>query len=694
MYIAKIVLRDWKAFETASFDFPAPTDDKNVILIGAPNGYGKTSLFEAIVLCLFGQDGMTLIGRESFLRGDRDRPKESYTNYLQRALHYQALDQGRRSCSVQLTFIDDDDQIEINRTWHYSDSGALRPKDEEVIIYEGLHRSPVGPEESDSIDRMEWYRDYIGKHLIPSSLAYFFLFDGEQVSELAEREMSAQVRGGIEGLLGIPILKSMAHDLRTYAGTRRRESPSGGDKTLSRMERELASLQTEVKEVEEHLESVRNPHQRLENDRNTLMRELSGFGAGSQALLQELYEQIKEIEKTRETLRTELEALLTKEFSFSLVGSALRSELKFQLRQESALKNWERGKSQGDSNLDEFITAMTNEVRNIVPPLTQDQHSAVLEISRRTWGQLWYPPPDGCSDGYLHPYLSDLDRSKLDELLTLVDAKGSRRVMELMSKISQQENRLTKLREEIHRTESIGPKIDEKRRELADVNERIQKLDKEIGATNNKLHTLRGMESQKNKEYSRLAHQLDQAKPSVRRFTRALEVAEMVDDIVSKAVPSQIEAVANEMTQAHKAMAHKKDLVERVSVDDDCNVQLLSSSGIDVRGFDLSAGEKQVFTQSLIWAVSSVSGRYFPMLIDTPLGRLDVDHRKGVLKHFSRRKQQIILLSTNTEVVGEYLDTISPHVQRRFLLQFERNGDAGRTIVHKDTYFQSEEKVS
>lgn len=63
MYLRAIRLRDWKAFTSATFDFPAPTRTKNVVLIGAKNGFGKTSLLEALILGLYGRDGMPVLAR-------------------------------------------------------------------------------------------------------------------------------------------------------------------------------------------------------------------------------------------------------------------------------------------------------------------------------------------------------------------------------------------------------------------------------------------------------------------------------------------------------------------------------------------------------------------------------------------------------------------------------------------------------
>jgi DNA sulfur modification protein DndD len=218
-------------------------------------------------------------------------------------------------------------------------------------------------------------------------------------------------------------------------------------------------------------------------------------------------------------------------------------------------------------------------------------------------------------------------------------------------------------------------------------------LDQEIGALKREMSALESQMNQKNTELTKLARQWHQAKPSLRRFMRALKVASMVDEIVAKAVPSQIEAIAAAMTRAHRSMAHKKDLVERIVIDENCDVKLLNADGMDLRGYDLSAGEKQIFTQALIAAVASVSGRRFPMVVDTPLGRLDIEHRMGVLRHLAQREHQVILLSTNTEVVGEYLHEIAPHVQKKYLAHFERVGDIGQSTVRPGYFDEAEVRL-
>lgn len=691
MYISQITLRDWKAYTTANFDFPAPGNGRNIILIGAPNGYGKTSLFEAIVLGMFGRDGLPLIARSPFSGGDKEGLAISYKNFLEKALHRGALAASRNSCSVKMTFVDDDGEpLEIQRIWHFNESGAYRPQDEEVHIYRGTTRRPVGPGTLEGNERADWFREYIAENLLPFTLAHFFMFDGEQVSILAEREMSAQVRAGIEGLLGIPVLKTLAKDLRSYAEVRRKDSPNVSDKTIEKLELERHQLTFEFDKKSERFAEIEPALVELKEEREHLTRELASFGAGSQALLQEQFEQIKNYERVIEQGRARLEDLLMKDIALALSGRGLREGLEKRLAEETVRERWENGRKQGDSNLERFLSAVERGITQISPALSDPQRDGVLDSARSAWEKLWYPPPDDCADEYLHPYLNEVERSKVIDRLEELDELAAPTIVELLHSIATNEEALQRLQDEVTRTEAVAPHVDKKRERLSQLNSEIQQLDQEIGAIKREISALESQINQKNTDLTKLAGQWDQAKPSVRRAIRALKVASMVDEIVAKAVPSQIEAIAAAMTHAHRSMAHKKDLVERIAIDENCDVKLLNADGMDLRGYDLSAGEKQIFTQALISAVSSVSGRGFPMVVDTPLGRLDIEHRKGVLKHLVQRKHQVILLSTNTEVVGEYLREIAPHVQKKYLVHFERVGDIGQSTA-RPGYFEEAE---
>jgi DNA sulfur modification protein DndD len=87
-------------------------------------------------------------------------------------------------------------------------------------------------------------------------------------------------------------------------------------------------------------------------------------------------------------------------------------------------------------------------------------------------------------------------------------------------------------------------------------------------------------------------------------------------------------------------------------------IALLDAFG-EIRKSDLSAGEKQLFAVAFIYALAKLSGRLMPFVIDTPLGRLDQQHRRRFVAGFlPNASHQVILLSTDTEIIGPLYDDI------------------------------------
>jgi DNA sulfur modification protein DndD len=136
-------------------------------------------------------------------------------------------------------------------------------------------------------------------------------------------------------------------------------------------------------------------------------------------------------------------------------------------------------------------------------------------------------------------------------------------------------------------------------------------------------------------------------------------------------------------------MAHRNDYLREVRITDDGSVVLSAPDGRDLRQWDLSAGEKQIFTQALFSSIAEVSERSFPLVIDTPLGRLDENHRLNVLKHVSSRNGQVILISTDTEVVGAFLAAIKNKVGKLYIIRTKVEGGVARSWV-EEGYFDGQ----
>jgi DNA sulfur modification protein DndD len=430
-------------------------------------------------------------------------------------------------------------------------------------------------------DEVDWRRTYVARNLLPHTLAAFFLFDGEQVQALADRDMSAQVRTGIEGLLGVQVLRELAGDLRKYADNRR--YTAGGatsTKLIEKIRNDLFVLEHELNECNEKLGAVRPELDRLTARRDHLTRELSSIGAGgSDATVKERFEELNRVKRALEDLWARLTVQITGEVSLALAGRELRLRARDRLMQEAVREEWEAGRRQGEAGLERFTGLMADGMQAFAPPLEHGHRDAVLRLVLESWDALWHPAPVGTAPDFRHEYAKGADRARVLDALQRVEHVSNESVLGLLKEIGRRDGERQKLENEIGQLEGISPQIEAKATELRSLNVTIDQLSVERGSLERSYDGISSQLGQKRQELARSTQSFQNAAPKLRLATTADRVAEVIDRIIQQAVPHQIAAVAEAMTRAFRAMSHKK-IVDRVEIDVNCGVKLLSSSGV------------------------------------------------------------------------------------------------------------------
>ena len=132
-------------------------------------------------------------------------------------------------------------------------------------------------------------------------------------------------------------------------------------------------------------------------------------------------------------------------------------------------------------------------------------------------------------------------------------------------------------------------------------------------------------------------------------------VLEALPTLAARLEASKEERFAGYLKDALNELWHKVDRLRDVKVSfSDHRIELFDAAGI-LEKRDLSAGEKQLFAIGFIYALAQLSGCRMPFVIDTPLGRLDMAHRRRFVAGFlPTASHQVVLLSTDTEIEGPY----------------------------------------
>lgn len=679
MWIAKIELFNFKSYQHQVFDFPQPRAGRNIVLIGGMNGYGKTSILEALYLGLYGKEAVEHLGRAG-LKDD-----VGYRKFVERALHGTAVRTGRDAMWVKIQINRTQAEgFEVTRKWFFSRSGDWTGEDEVVIyqVRDGIRGRALAAEKLPEL---------LDQQFIPAHVAPFFFFDGEEVKKLADQSRSDQIKSGIEGLLGVVLLRRLKKRLEEFQTNRSSGIPVVDEQkhrelfaTLSQHEREYDEAERKHREADE---AVKN----LQTQRTDLTNRMIGMGAGAGdvASAADVIRQQTEAENELRATEDALDVILATKLPFHLVGRETLDVLSQQVRAEISRESWEERRRNLEPEKTKFIgTFYDTSEPPLEPALTNNQETALQARLNAAWESLFYPMPEGCADTIMHDYLG----AKRTALLSAVDGLrvGAQDVLGLIAKRATLQKRIRELINRYTKIEGVDKDgtLAKLQGESASINVTLDQRQRELGDLDRQLVGLKGTIDQERALYMREHERFVQANPLKSMVGRAERVCNLIGELIPQMYALKVDQLAKSMTDVYKKLAHKGQ-VHRVDIDETGKTRILGRNGQEIP-FDKSAGENQVFATALLAGLAEISGIDAPMVVDTPLGRLDSTHRTNILKYWtSDKKRQVILLSQDKEIDQETYAALEPHVGKTYLLQHvEIDSGVGRTVATEDAYFE------
>jgi DNA sulfur modification protein DndD len=495
----------------------------------------------------------------------------------------------------------------------------------------------------------------------------------------------------LEGLLGVVLLRSLADRLRQFEQSRRQGVVTVDEERLAQLERTLRENERQEQDVANHLVAVKEQKRLLADEFQSLLERVTsaGGGGGDTATYKELVEERENYRASlRENMRSQ-EEVLSGRLPFHLASKGMQEALRNQLEAELRYFKWEAEKQALEPRKNEFRMALENQASPLIqPPLSEEQRAALNSRLDGAWACLFYPPPDDCADKIIHFYMTSSDREKTLEFLDSI-AVSQREIQDLLSEHTKLAQRIDELGRKISKLEGIDRDgtLTALTQQLKSVQQKMEDVDEEIRASERRKTALETQVQTQRAEYERERKKLDDSSPARSIIEKSDRIRSVIEELIPALFPLKVKQLASSMTQVYRQLAHK-DQVSKISIANDGTAQILGKSGKPIT-FDRSAGENQIFATALIAGLAKVSGINAPLVVDTPLGRLDSRHRHNILQFWtSDEDRQIILLSQDKEIDAEFHHRISKHVAKTYLLEHLDVGDGvGRTSAREDRYF-------
>ncbi|MEH1842263.1 MAG: DNA sulfur modification protein DndD [Nostoc sp.] len=661
MIFLELVLQNFGPYSGRQVINLDPRKDENprpIILLGGMNGGGKTTLMDAIRLALYGHRA------QCSTRGNL-----SYNDFLNQCVNSKANPAEKTRIELVFEHIEDDKPVKyrIVRTWEKN------PKDGKDYL--GI----LGDDDTWPVESLvNTWDDYI-ENLLPLGISNLFLFDGEQVRNLAEQESPPLiVIEAIRGLLGLELSDRLAVDLEILVNRKRKEMADTKDlANIEEIEKRLTQQQEDYLVKEEKLAHFKNQLEELETIQREVLDKYVSEGGKIAAERNQLEQQQKEKTAAAENIRQSMCELAADVLPLKLIYNLLNqvqaqgaNEFRYQqvqlardvlLERDKRLLNWLSELAIASEKIDKINSFLAKDIDSLYTANSQSE-SPWLLADEESLSQL----------DNVRYYLQNALNTAKEKLNILKNLEEEIINLARQVQTAAEPEAYKKLREAVEEAQNqvSEAKVNYEitRQKLAELATALEKTKKEL-----QEYTVENLE-RKNKDHI---------------ITSAAKVQETLKIFREKLTLRKLNKLEEEVKNCFLYLLHKSDLVHRIAIDSNTfGLYLYDFNGKPVPKHRLSAGEKQLLAIAFLWGLAKISGHRLPVAIDTPLGRLDSSHRSNLVeRYFPSASHQVILLSTDTEIGKKEVETLRENeaIAREYLLKYDSS--SRQTTVIKNQYF-------
>lgn len=241
--------------------------------------------------------------------------------------------------------------------------------------------------------------------------------------------------------------------------------------------------------------------------------------------------------------------------------------------------------------------------------------------------------------------------------------------------------RLMKQKEDIQQQLDMIGDLGDQSKTLSELEAILRELGEKKGAFEKELSLLKQrVEKDVPNQLGEFRMQMQQLRDEMIKSERARraerlagKTIQLLEDLLQVMRKRKIEMLEWHIADTFRTLWRKGELLDRIEVSPDTfAVTAVQKGEIKLDKQALSAGEKELFALSLLAGLCKCADSNLPVVIDTPLGRLDSEHREHIVRnYYPYLAPQVILLSTDTEVTPDLYQDLLPYIRQTFTLEHE-----------------------